>query len=117
MKIKDQAYKQMQQIWYDKLKEGGFQDIENNQTGLLKEWDKSFFRHGFNIIQYASTLNYYERAREMLFSYEFKNIYHKRIWTFHCDGLSERKIALKVRKYKKSMVHYIIAHIAKTIKG
>lgn len=107
----------MEQLWYNKLKEEGFQDIEDTKTGMLKEWDSiQYFRHSLTPLKYESTLHYYALAKEMLSFYDFKNELHKKIWEHHSDGLSERKIALKIRKYKKSMIHYIIANIAKTIK-
>jgi hypothetical protein len=34
----------------------------------------------------------------------------------HAMGMSERGIAKKIRKFKKSMIHVIITHMAKNIK-
>jgi len=119
MKPKDQSYKKLEQLWYDKLKKEGFQDIENTKTDerLLKEWDFNFFRNQFNLIQYESTLGYYDQAKEILVSESFKSEIHKKVWELHCEGLSERSIAVRVKEYKKSMIHYIIANIASKIKG
>lgn len=116
LKPKDQRYKDLEKIWYDKLKQEGFQDAEDRNTGLLKEWDFNFFRNQFDPIQYSATLRYYEEARRLLLSYTFKDEGHKQVWELHCEGLSERTISSKISRYKKSMVHYIIAHIAKHIK-
>ena len=116
MKPKDPSYRETQKIWYAKLKKGGFKDIED-QNGFLKEWDFNFFRNQFNSVEYEATLGYFAQAREILISYSFKNETHRKIWELHCEGLSERSIAFRIRKYKKSMIHYIIDHIAQQIKG
>jgi hypothetical protein len=116
LKTKDRAYKELEQIWYSKLKAGGFEDIEQS-TGdrLLKEWDSNFFRNQFCKVKYEATLGYYNKAKQILLSYGFKNEIQKTIWELHCTGISERKIADQIGKYKKSMVHYIISNIAKQI--
>jgi hypothetical protein len=116
MKQKDPKYKQVENHWYTVLKNEGFQDIEDSKTGMLKEWDFNFFRNQFNLIDYSTTVLYYEKAKQLLLFHPFKDDTHKTIWELHCDGLSERKIAQKVKKYKKSMVHYIISSLARTLR-
>lgn len=117
MKQKDQQYKDLQKLWYNKIQQGGFKDIEDTKTGLLKEWNFNFFRNQFSRVKYESTLEYYEKAKQILLSYGFKTDTQKRVWELHCEGFSERKIAVVVKTYKKSMIHYIIANIAREIKS
>src|ERR1700679_3199952 len=113
MKTKDSPYKKVQKIWYDKLKKEGFEDIEDNTSGLLKEWDFNFFRNGFCQVKYECNKMYYYKAKEILTTHDFKSPIHKKIWGLHCDGISERAIVTQLGKYKKSWVPYIIAEIAK----
>lgn len=117
-KHNDAKFKKLEKIWYDKLKAEGFEDIENihQEERRLKEWDFNFFRNQFVAVKYETTIKYYEQGRQILNSYEFKTEIHKKIWELHCEGIAERKIAQAVKIYKKSMVHVIIAEIAKMIK-
>jgi hypothetical protein len=108
-------FKVLQKYWYELLRDTGFKDIENTE-GLLKEWDFNFFRMRFNAIQYEATKSYYDQARHLLHTFEFKNEMEKAIWELHCEGLSERKISQHLKKFRKSWVHVIIARIASQIK-
>lgn len=109
--------KRLEKIWYDRLKSTGFNDIEDTDVGLLKEWDTNFFRNRFVQVKFDATTEYYSCAHHILLHHEFKNENHKRVWELHCQGYSERKIAQMIKVYKKSMVHYVIAMIAKVIRG
>lgn len=109
-------FEELQKCWYAKLRDDGFEDIEDDH-GRPREWDFNFFRNKFDPIKYQTTLIYYEWARFVLNNYRFKNELQKAIWELHSEGLSERKIALKIKKYKKSWIHVIIAGIANEIKN
>ncbi len=116
---RDKKFKRLEQTWYDKLKSEGFVDIENtkDRDRRLREWDFNFFRNKFVAVKYETTLAYYNQGRQILTTYSFKTEMHKRIWELHIEGRSERQIAVTLDgAYKKSMVHYIIAEIAKMIK-
>jgi len=110
-------FKKLEKIWYDKLKNEGFHDIESGREDrLLKEWSSNFFRNKFNQIKYESTVAYYDAARKILVSHKFKNAIQQKIWEMHTEGISEREIARTLKMYKKSMVHYVISQISKLIK-
>lgn len=109
-------FKALQKEWYARLRADGFEDIEN-QEGMLKEWDFNFFRNKFDQIKYETTLLYYSRARGLLNTFQFKNELERAIWELHCEGLSERKIASKLRKFRKSWIHVIIAEIRRKTNG
>ncbi len=113
----DPKFKQLEKKWYKKISKD-FQDIENtnNETRLLKEWDSNFFRNNFNEIKYEATVQYYKNARRLLLTYPFENKTHEEIWRLHCEGITEREIAKRIRRYKKSMVHYLISNISRLIK-
>lgn len=111
----DENFKRIQKQWYQKLKDDGFKDIEeesNGRYGDLIKLESSVFRYKRNM---ASTQVYFSRAFSFLNSYRFKNPVHKYIWELHCHGFTERKIAEHVI-YKKSMVHAIISKLAEIIK-
>ena len=113
--------KKLQKIWYDKLAEEGFNDIEDTSTERrpLKNWDVNFFRNqGYEAIitKHTTTLDYFKHAEALLEKYQFKNDGHRLVWELHCKGFKEREIAELVGIYKKSMVHHIIAPISRLIK-
>jgi hypothetical protein len=97
----DEEFKKLEKLWYDKLKSEGFEDIEHASSRNLKEWDLNFFRNQFCTIKYETSMEYYEKAKDLLLTFEFKNELHKKIWELHCMGLTEREIADKIQIYKK----------------
>lgn len=84
-------YWALQKIWYDKLKETGFYDIEK-PSGILKaeiyhvEWKKA-------LNERESREAYRDWAQTFLNRYRFKSELEKRVWECHCDGLSIRETA------------------------
>jgi len=106
----------LEQVWYKKLKQSGFEDIEDtsNHHRRLKSWH-SFKYQNMDETNIQVIKLYYERAIELLNSYRFLNWEHREIWKLHCDGFSERDIVIEFPKYKKSMVHYLIRKLRKQI--
>jgi len=111
----NEEFKKLQKFWYLTLSHQGFNDIENDK-GYLENKHSAFVRTRFVRIKYDTTRDYYILAFRMLNDYTFKNELEKEIWRLHCEGMTERAIATSIKVYKKSMVHYIIAKLAKWIK-
>lgn len=97
-------------LWDRKLKEKGFQDIEDRGTGLLKRWagttsikdeyDSRTFRSesGYSSITWKeSQETYYRIASQFLHEKDFKNQKLRRIWELHSKGLSFSKISKEIR--------------------
>lgn len=125
-------FKKVQDKWYEKLKDEGFQDIENTQheERPLKKWHFNFFRNGRKsdrametnpaqrtLIEYRSTADFYQQASALLFTYRFENKTHKKIWELFCEGMTERHIAKKIKIYKKSTIHLVIKKISMSLKN
>jgi len=112
MAARDKDLKDLQSIWYKKLKDNGFNDIEDTSTEgrLLKSW------HSFRYKEDEEKTVYYEKAHDILNSHHFKKEEYRAIWEMHCEGLSEREISERLKSFKKSWVHTIIARTAKLIK-
>lgn len=112
-------YKDLKVEWYKKLKESGFDDVEQDEDNL-KEWTSSKLYRGqnngasFEHIQVtrSSREEYYRLAGYFLYDHEFKTPLEKEIWTYHSDGKSLREIASILREQKvkiyKDKVHIII---------
>lgn len=126
----DEEFKHLEKLWYGKLKEEGFDDIEctHHSKRLLKEWDFNFFRNTFNPLKYESTLSYYSQAREFLVHENililigvivpspFKSAIQRKVWELHCEGYSEREIAEKIGVFKKSTIHTLVKELDQLIK-
>lgn len=99
MPQKKQSLKQLQKVWYAKLKKSGFDDIEqaNDPDEMLKRWDSHYFRRSVNDHQFESTQEYYYMATQWVELYNFKNARHKKMWTKYANGDTLRDIAKKHR--------------------
>jgi len=128
LKWDNPEFKNLQTLWYEKLQQTGFEDIENRSENL-KQWNNNFFRNRFSPISYQQALLYYEKAMEFLLPQDIlcligirihfmiQNPVHKKIWELHSQGMTERKISAQIKVYKKSMVHYIISKIRVQMKS
>lgn len=112
------TYKELQSIWYDILKESGFNDIEHadgtiNATHLRRTHTESVVRDAIE--------SYYNMCSHFLYDYEFKDEFEKTIWTYHSEGLSLREITdtlvkLKGKKRKKDAVRTIVKKLEQKMK-
>jgi hypothetical protein len=113
-------YSKLRKIWYAKLADSGFVDIEPHGK---------FFRGGslawkFNLNDangvakdFKVKEEYYYLARQLLNENVFKNELHKVIWEYHSEGISTRDIAkilkdAKIKDYHWTWIHKIL-HIYK----
>lgn len=113
--------KKLEQEWYQKLKDDGFEDIEdsNNPNRPLKAWHNFRFRQ-VNPARRKVTEAYYEKACALLHTYPFINEITKRIWELHCQGFSKREIEEAIKneskRYKRESIGLIIVKISREIK-
>lgn len=111
-------FKKLQDKEYKKLKESGFEDIEDMRLPEppLKKWHNLVFRKlDLNKIEDATT--YFEAARKLLLTYKFESVTHKQIWELHSEGLSYRQIERAINKkgFKKRMIHEYIVHVKREL--
>lgn len=112
--------KKLTTLWYEKLKEEGFSDIENTTHDLtpLRVWHSLKWANTSDDKREA-TLLYYTKAKELLETHPFENEIHRRIWELHCDGFSKRKIekliATLPKACKREQIGKIINLIASEI--
>lgn len=91
--------KELQAEWDKKLKESGFEDIENG-LGHLKLWSRSFGVHHPDSARVEAAQEYYSMAGKFLHDYEFTSEMQKTIWEYHANGLSIRDIVKVLGKAK-----------------
>jgi hypothetical protein len=81
--------KELQEIWYQKLEDSGFIDIEKSKYLPVPCGTKS-------IQDYEPVVEHYRLATQLLNKHRFKDATEKMIWALYCDGKSYRQIGLKV---------------------
>lgn len=85
-------YELQRAIWYKKLEEDGFRDIEQDEDNL-KVWSSKISR-GRRLELGESREAYYHMATRFLNDYQFSSDKEKSIWEYHTNGISARNIAL-----------------------
>ena len=90
-------FNELKDFWYDKLKESGFKDIEQDEERLT-QWHTGYFysRHPSSL-RFRSRETYYQIGSQFLETHIFETDYQKKIWELHIAGLSIRQIALEER--------------------
>lgn len=104
-------FKRLQDSWYGKLAEQGFEDIEhtNIPSSACKRWS-------FKI---ASKYNpeteaYFRKACEFLNYYNFEKILDREIWILHAEGFSLRQITKKLNS-KVYICHRVVSKLKKVM--
>lgn len=109
-------FKKLQADWYKKIKDKGFNDIEQ-EDGMLKSWHSSLFSKNYNVITHEAKEEYYRLAGIFLQHNKFKDAKERYIWERHSSGVSIRNIVkeLKAKKIKayKVLVLKIIQRLSK----
>lgn len=103
-------------LWYKKLKDSGFKDIETPQ-GYIKDWPRQRIQRDFTPEYIQEKQTYFSAASELYWTHEFESRLEKNIWQLHCDGKSYREIAAALRnsknKLNKDKVQITISKLAK----
>ena len=87
--------------WNQKLKDSGFEDIEDSQERLHR-WHNNDFRR-IDLDFYNARKQYFEDAQEFLNWYEFNSPEDKIVWELHTAGLPIRQIAEKTNRSKSAI--------------
>lgn len=88
------SFKELQKLWYKKLEDTGFFDIEAKETTFRSHRYGRGKRHG----QYSNTWQdskryYYDLATSFLNEHEFESPLERVIWEYHANSISTRNIA------------------------
>ena len=108
MNLKSPKFKKLQDKWYNKLKNSGFEDIEQ-ADGNLKKQAKSIHILYYKPVAYEAKQRYFELAGQFLYWYKFKNEVEKKIWTLHSEGMSNIKISKVTGVYVQTVNHIVKA--------
>lgn len=113
-------FKELQELWYKKLKKKGFKDIES-KSGLL-DVDKALNNVATHYTQATFTIkeDYYRLAGQFFHDHAFDTKFDRYIWENHSNGVSIRNIvkilrAMGYRTYKRE-VHERLQFLVKEMK-
>lgn len=104
-------FKKLFKEWNEKLKESGFEEIENFNLPepTLIDWHALRFKkiQGDEI---SLAGKYFELALNVLRTHEFETGTHRLIWELHCHGKSIREISgiVNLNRFRRDMVHTFI---------
>ena len=83
----------LQKLWYKKLKEEGFKDIEDPEGPRNGGRNASYSFEYINMDQYQAVQDYYSMARQFSHEYAFNEVHNRIIWEYYAEGISVRKIS------------------------
>lgn len=107
-------------LWYKKLEEEGFMDIER-ADGNLKVWSTNFYVQCPHSELWVAKAEYYRMASRFLNEFRFASPLEKTIWEYHSNGVTIRAIskiltAAKVKKMAKTQVWEIVKRLENIMK-
>jgi len=124
VKLKDDPeLKALQKHWYKKLKDEGFNDIEdtNSPRELLKQWHSTYFYRHYTVETFQDKQDYWRTCSRFLHSHTFQTVHEKKVWELYCDGQSLRQIADQLRTKKKRVnkdsLNKIVSNLIKIMKA
>jgi hypothetical protein len=102
-------FKKLREKWYKKLEKSGFVEIEavHTKNELVKDYHSSHFMKDYVVDNYDAKQKYFELAREILHTYEFKNKQDKLVWELYSEGMECKTIARKLKKSEYKLSKFI----------
>lgn len=86
-------YQKLKKVWYAKLKESGFNDIETKDENLRGGSSNWRFNSKFTTrYSHKSKEEYTYQATQFLNRFTFDSEMHRAIWAYHVEGLSMDEI-------------------------
>ena len=118
---KTEEFKKLQNEWYDKLDNSGFEDLEwldkdsgfGQNSGFLKKSLKKFNK--LTKKDLADKNIYFSLAKDFAQDYKFKSRLHKYIWELYIEGIAYRKMIPKIksRNFKHvPSIYWISTHLS-----
>lgn len=118
---KTSQFKALQKDWYQRLKESGFEDIEDTDSPLelLKTWHSMYFQKRHTPESFELNQEYFNIATGYFNETEIEP-YELKIWTHYTNGLTVRAIAEKMNQQgyrtNKDSVNRTIQYLVEIMK-
>lgn len=104
-------FKKLQKTWNQKLKDSGFEDIENAQFETIKTPHSRYFYSRYTPEEIEESLTYYNQCMDFYWRYSsFKSNREKEIWLLYSEGKSKRKIAELLRSRGMDICHNLVQY-------
>lgn len=127
MNYRSKEFRDLKDQWYQKLKDSGFEDIEDTQSEkeFLNVWHSNVFQIEKTTHNFQSKQSYYYDAAHALEIYRdcplfFTDPSDQLAWELHCNGISLRNISKELNKrgYKtnKDLLNKVINKFKKLIR-
>lgn len=100
MAKKPQSYLELKKIWYKKLADSGFSDLEADEHRMKKSLSTIFQQLTVREGGWQAKAAYYQMADRFLLEFEFATELEKTIWEYHANAISIRDIATTLNKAK-----------------
>jgi len=92
--------------WYQKLKDAGFDDIEQDEN-YLKRWTSAAHLRGKHkgrdfetVLRHQGYVqDYFRLTKWFLHDYKFESTRLKLIWHYHSNGMPYRDIAVRLKSF------------------
>jgi hypothetical protein len=95
-------YQQLRKLWYQKLKESGFVDIEDTKGNLKDTWTRGLgFKNQRKICEFFLKLDHYLNQNEIPLS-------HKQILSLYSQGIYITEIQKRLKLEKRYQVKKIL---------
>lgn len=107
--MKKTEFNALKDEWYERLKDSGFEDLENDHENLIKHSSSFYYRN-----KTQQKEEYYRLAGFFLHDHYFSSTTEKLIWQRHQDGVSIREI---LNELKDMRVKTNKDYVNSTIKG
>lgn len=118
MTSKSSEFKKLKAKWYKKLKENGFDDIEQDEDNL-KVWSFKLFTVQRNLTLFSAKEEYYRWAGQFLHEHPFTNEFDKEVWSLHAEGQSNEKITKLLKskgiKTTKKTIQVLVKGLVETM--
>ncbi len=110
---KEQELLDQKAIWYKKLEQSGFKDIEKDEH-RLKQWSSKL---NTDVVRrnWEAKNEYYSMARRFLNNYKFESNLEKNIWAYHAEGISARNISKLLKKVRINKYFVTISVITRRL--
>lgn len=110
-------FEKLKKVWYQKLKESGFKDIESKNGSVGRGAPRV---DNITEVQQEAIKEYYSMTRHFLTEHKFESEQDRFIWEQYSEGLSVRDISKLLKqqgiKKQKDAVWYVVKRLEKIMK-
>lgn len=124
--MEQEDFKKLKDLWYSRLKEDGFEDIEKTSLDepLLKQFHSQYFHFSKHTEESISDMQeWFDFCSDFLHRYhDWKSRKEKLVWEYYCQGHSQRTISKLLEsehqmKAHNTSVHFVLAKLTKILKS